>query len=120
MNIDDERLAFWRRHWAAWQSSGLSQRAYCQQPGLSFSAFGYWRSRVKDSATSPAPAFVPVRVETAAREASGVTETPIPIHADTGSSVEIRLAHGRTIRVQPGFDEALLARVIRVIQQVSC
>ncbi len=120
MNIDDERLAFWRRHWAAWQSSGLSQRAYCQQQGVSFSAFGYWRSRVKDRATSPAPVFVPVRVEALAREASGVTAKPTPIHATPGNGVEIRLAHGRTIHVRPGFDEALLARVIRVIEQVPC
>jgi len=121
MDIDDERATFWRRHWAAWQSSGLSQRAYCHQQGLSFSAFGYWRSRLKDGAIAPAPAFVPLRVEVPEREVAGNAETPPLIHTKPGSSgVEIRLAHGRTIHVQPGFDEALLARVIRIVEQAPC
>jgi hypothetical protein len=124
MRIDDERQAFWRRHWAAWQSGGLSQRAYCQQQGLSFSAFSYWRSRVKGAlkGSPPAPTFVPVRIEPALAAAdaafTGGSEPPIP--AVTGCGVEIRLAYGRTIHVHPGFDEALLARVIRVIEQLPC
>ena len=116
MNSDDERIAFWRRQWAAWPSSGLGQRAYCQQQGLSFSAFRYWRNRVKEELAVPTPAFVPVVVEPPA-EARVPVMASVPSSPGRGAGIEIRLARGRTVVVAPEFDEALLARVIRVLEQ---
>lgn len=40
-----EKAQFWHDHFTAWQSSGLSQGAYCEQHGLKFSNFTYWRTR---------------------------------------------------------------------------
>jgi hypothetical protein len=120
MTAESERAIFWSRHWAAWQSSGLSQRAYCQQQGLSYSAFGYWRNRlnrVKSAAIRPP--FVPLLIEPPAVEAGGA-ESVAPIHCGRGTGVEIRLVHGRSIVVDADFDEAVLARVIRVMEQVPC
>ncbi|MFB9067825.1 IS66 family insertion sequence element accessory protein TnpA [Pseudofulvimonas gallinarii] len=34
----------WAAHMAAWQSSGLSQSAYCRRHALSLASFGYWVS----------------------------------------------------------------------------
>ena len=125
MNVESERVGFWSAHWAAWQSSGLSQRAYCHQHGLSYSAFGYWRIRVRTAAIMPSPAFVPVLVEAPAAKAeeAGAADKPatvVAIHSGRGPCVEIRLAHGRAIVVDGDFDEALLARVIRVVEQAPC
>ncbi len=125
MNVDSERVNFWNAHWAAWQSSGLSQRAYCHQHGLSYSAFGYWRSRVRGAAVAPPPAFVPVLVEAPAvkAEEAGAADRPatgVSIHSGRGAGMEIRLAPGRAIVVDGDFDEALLARVIRVVEQAPC
>lgn len=36
----------WQQHIQAWQSSKLSQAAYCQRHKLSLASFGYWRKRV--------------------------------------------------------------------------
>lgn len=120
MSETPERVAFWRGHWEAWAASGISQRAYCARHGLSYAAFGYWRNRVKVRVTPPAPAFVPVLIEPApgatADPAPGLS--PTPLHA--GPGVEIRLAHGRTIVVAAAFDDAVLARVIRVLEQLPC
>jgi hypothetical protein len=33
-------LAFWRGHSEAWKLSGLTQRAYCEQQGISLKNFG--------------------------------------------------------------------------------
>ena len=55
----------WRRHLAAWKSSGLSQAAYCRQHGLTQNDFSRWKCEVarRDARTvAPAAAFVPVRV----------------------------------------------------------
>jgi hypothetical protein len=126
MKEASERERYWQAHRVAWQSSGLSQRAYCQREGLSFSAFGYWRSRGKAMAQAPLPAFVPVLIEAPAmkvEEAAGVgvsSRFPAPICSGHGTGVEVRLAHGRTIVVAENFDESVLARVIRVVEQVPC
>ncbi len=110
MNVDSERVGFWSAHWAAWQSSGLSQRAYCNQHGLSYSAFGYWRNQVRTAAIMPSPAFVPVLVKAPAAkpEEAGAAERAAPaMDTGHGAGVEIRLAHGRAIVVDGDFDEAL-------------
>jgi hypothetical protein len=88
MNVESERVSFWSSHWTAWQSSGLSQRAYCHQHGLSYSAFGYWRSRVRGAAITPPPTFVPVLVEAPAvkREEAAAADRPeTVIHSRRGA-----------------------------------
>jgi transposase len=124
MKEEGERERYWKAHWAAWQSSGLSQRGYCQQQGLSYSAFGYWRGRLKAMASMPTT-FVPVLIEgpSVTVEAAEVvvgSGSPAPICSGLGTGVEVRLAHGRTIVVAENFDESVLARVIRVVEQVPC
>jgi hypothetical protein len=104
MKVDSERAAFWRGHWSAWQASGLSQRAYCEEHGLSHAAFGYWRNRVKLSVQA-LPGFVPVKLEQPAL---------------WGCSLELRLREGRTIVIREGFDEALLTRLIRALDRMPC
>jgi hypothetical protein len=36
----------WEDRIHAWEKSGLSQKAYCRQEQLSFSAFYYWRRKL--------------------------------------------------------------------------
>ncbi len=58
---------FWQRHIRAWQSSGLSQAAYCEYLQLSLASFGYWRKRCSViPASSSLPAVIPVLRETCA------------------------------------------------------
>ena len=38
--IDAE--SFWQGQVADWQASGLTQKAYCEEQGLRYTAFGYW------------------------------------------------------------------------------
>ena len=122
MKAAEDRVAFWRGHWHVWGESGLSQRVYFARAGLSYPAFGYWRNRVKVPeipATAAAPAFVPVVVE--CPEATPVgSKVKVPTAPEGDGGIDIRVAHGRTIRVAADFNEALLARVIRVLEQVPC
>jgi len=42
---------YWRGHFAAWRRSGLSQREYCNNEGLSLSTFQLWRRHLADETT---------------------------------------------------------------------
>ena len=46
----DRGRAMWQAHIDAWMDGELSQRAYCEQNGLSPSTFLRWRNWLKDEA----------------------------------------------------------------------
>lgn len=53
-----EKRARWEHHMAAWQHSDLTQKAYCENQGLSVATFGYWRKRLVDDV--PTKKFISV------------------------------------------------------------
>ena len=67
---NDARETHWQEHIVAWQSSGLSQKAYCDEHGLKSHQLSYWyRKQVRASAPiegggQTAPKFVPIAVST--------------------------------------------------------
>jgi hypothetical protein len=56
MASDPKRLAYWSEHYRSWQASGLSQRTYCAQAGLSYASFDHWRRRAQEAAGSASSA----------------------------------------------------------------
>lgn len=58
--------AHWKTHIDAWQSSGLSQAAYCRQHQLTYSTFSArlceFRARAKSSPPAP-PLLLPIHVK---------------------------------------------------------
>jgi transposase-like protein len=84
-------------------ASGQSVAAFCPERGLPTSQFYTWRKRLR----SPfAEQFLEVQV---ARQAA----RPIPPKQDT---IEIHLAEGRWLRVEPGFDPEHLQTVLAVLE----
>lgn len=58
-----EAAAFWRRHVDDWRSSGLTQKQYSRNQGISAATLAQWSCRLKRSARSDAKqVLVPVRV----------------------------------------------------------
>ena len=57
-----QKQQYWQKHVNAWQSSSLSQAAYCKAQQLSLASFGYWRKRCSAIAapTMSLPAVIPV------------------------------------------------------------
>ena len=39
--------SFWQGQVADWQDSGLTQKAYCEEQGLRYTAFGYWVRKLR-------------------------------------------------------------------------
>jgi len=90
-----------------WESSGLSQRAFAKQEGISYSRLLYWRrrlaSRRRESArTGDEPVRLdPVRI--------------VPDPARVATAFELRTARGLSIAVPTGFDEDELRRLLEVV-----
>ena len=56
----------WVQRIADWQSSGLSQQAFCQQQGLAISTFQNWLRKIRQTSNPSAKtssAFLPVVVQ---------------------------------------------------------
>jgi transposase-like protein len=79
---------------AAFRRSGVSLRAFAERAGVPYSTMVYWRQRGEPTAS---PTFVPVEV------------------APTGGPIEV-VVGSAVVRVEPGFDEAHLARVVRSLR----
>jgi hypothetical protein len=122
---DPTKERYWRRMLRLWQRSGQSGRDFCATHGLNEPSFYAWRREIarrdQEAAAStnratratppclpadgPIPTFVAVTVDTAA---------PAP------ASLEVVVAHGRCVRVPPGFDADLLRQLLRVLEEPSC
>lgn len=48
-NNPTELNLFWQSHIEAWQSSGLTQAAYCKENDLIIHRFGYWKRKLLDT-----------------------------------------------------------------------
>lgn len=80
----EHKKAFWQGHIDGWRQSQLSQRDYCRQHNLTFSSFGYWRTRLNRLQQS-ANKLIPVKL---AGSSSSVTiflpaglRLDVPVHA---------------------------------------
>lgn len=108
-----QRRSWWREHVVTQGQSGLSGVEYCRAQGLRPRDLYRWRRVLRASGELDAaadvrghgqPLFAEVVVQAAAGEAA----------------LEVVLGRHRRVRVHPGFDEATLARVVAVLERVSC
>ncbi|MCP3915684.1 MAG: IS66 family insertion sequence element accessory protein TnpB [bacterium] len=83
------------------EESGLSLAAFARMKGEPTWRLYGWRRRLKRKSPASEPAFVPVRIVDA-------PNPPAPL--------EIELGCQRRILVPPGFDEAALQRLVRVLE----
>ena len=47
MNTQSRHHQIWQEHMNAWEKSGLSQKAYCNEQGIKLATFGLWRKRLR-------------------------------------------------------------------------
>ena len=104
---DPARERLWRKRLARWKASGLKVRDFCQQEGVTPTAFAHWRKEIaaRDARRAEAaePLFVPVHVTPAA-----------------AAPLEVALPGGRVVRVPPGFDPAHLRAVVAALEGPPC
>lgn len=83
--------------------SGQTVEAFCRERGLTTSTFYTWRKRLRGSA---AERFLEVQVAKPAAR---------PMPAKPGG-IAIRLAEGRCVLVEPGFDPDHLRAVVAALE----
>jgi hypothetical protein len=103
---DVQKERFWRKTIRRWRTSGLSVRAYCQQCGLPEANFHAWRRTL---AARDAEALPFAAVGVLPEAASGV--------AAASAALELVLANRRMLRIDPGFDEATLRRLLPLLEE---
>lgn len=96
--------------WKKWQGllseqsqSGQSVAAFCRERGQSVSLFYYWRQRLNEATTTK---FLEVKVA-----ASAPAQTDLRDQA-----IEVRVRHGRSLLVAPGFDANHLRALLAVVE----
>lgn len=116
MSDHASKLAYWREHCHGWEVSGLSQRAYCEREGLSYSSFGYWRQQARQAAglvALPAPhqpcKLVPIQIvsESCTHIASGDKHVALP------DAVRLQSPAGWQITLPRSVDLSTLTRLLQ-------
>jgi len=85
----------WQKLVTQWRASGLSQRAFALEHGVTQKQISYW-SR-SPAATKPLPEFVPVRVMSAA----------------AAVAISLRSEHGWTLTLPQDVPASWLAEMLR-------
>lgn len=102
---------FWKNHITCWRDSGLSQKLYCKQHGLSVQTFGYWHRKIKKAAEGK-PRFYPLAV---------AAVTPSAPREYSGSGLEMSLCDSRfCVTVGRDFDPETLRRLIATLETMPC
>jgi hypothetical protein len=113
-----ERRRRWGQRWSeeqarefllAWRESAQPLPDYCRRQGVEYERVRRWRSKldsVRGTVSEPLT-LKAVRV---------VAEEPAEISAE-GPAMEVALAGGRRIRVQPGFDAETLVRLVSALER---
>jgi len=137
MKKRSEREIQRQRHWQkivrGQQESGQSVRAYCRRAGIEESAFYWWRrelarrSRQGDDLRQPrrtSPKGKSGRPAT--RRSPRIAAEFLPVHVtadrrpEGGRGVEMLLADGHVLRIQPGFDRQTLLDVLGALEGRGC
>ena len=101
-----EAWSKWRALVGEQEQSGQSVAAFCRERGLRSGQFFAWKKRLRDR---EAAKFVAVEV-------TPVAEAGKPALGVPGGAIEVRLAGGRSLVVEPGFDAHHLRALLLVLE----
>jgi hypothetical protein len=122
---DPAKERYWRRLLRLWQRSGQTGRDFCADHGLREPSFYAWRREIERrdqgeaAPPKPAPRSGVPNPSTSTRFPTFV-EVTVDATASAPAPLEVVLAHGRRVRVPPGFDAELLRQLLRVLEEPSC
>lgn len=122
----------WTRVLDEWRVSGITQVAFATRAGISVHSLRWWKwelaRRALARGVGPAAANKPAtpRAENNPMFLPVVVKPPRPVGEEAGSRgskqqapLELMLRSGRRIRVRGNFDEAVMARLIRVAETTA-
>lgn len=95
------RRVHWREILRRWESSGLSQAAFCRQRRIPVWRFAWWKKRLSAEGPAAGSVFIPVRV------------APSPA---ASSELELTLGSGRLLRFGADVPPARLAEIVVALE----
>lgn len=98
---------FWRSHSEAWKTSGLTQKAYCEENGISYSSFVYQHNRMARKAERCSVKFI---------EKKALPQTP-PTNMPR---LQLILPNGIRIGIEGVMSVELLETVLRAAGGIPC
>ena len=100
------KASIWQQHLIQWQSSGLTQKAYCRENNLSHRQFLYWRARQKQGHQGLATAVCSVPVSVLAT-----------VSESTVAAQQIELSIGvATMRLPMNVSPLYIAQLVSALQ----
>jgi len=82
----------WARILSDYKASGLTQRKFCDERGVAYSSFCYWRKRLSQENGSSPLIELPMNLN--------IAEIPDSIGSTPDWRVELDLGHGITVRIR--------------------
>jgi len=100
MNKLVARKPNWGRLSSEWEQSGLSQKTFCEERGVSYTAFCYHRStlRQRERSAVETAQFIPVTVEVEEPNAQLAGPADIARVLPAAAEVEVELPFGVVLR----------------------
>lgn len=92
----------WLEHIRAWERSGLSQKAYCEQHHVGFASFQRWRriAMEEEKPTNDSP----------------LTFIPVNVTKPHSSCLTLRIKQDLRLEIPVDFDSGTLRQVIQILQ----
>ena len=97
------RREHWREVLRRWQSSGLSQAAFCRQRKIPVWRFTWWKKRLRDGSPAAGDLFVPIHVAPP---------------AVASAEFELTLHGGRLLRFGTDVQPAKLTAIVAAIESL--
>ena len=99
-----EKKRYWENHLKLFKKSGLTQRAYCRQKGISYWSFNHWKRQLEQAA-------MPTKfIELKPAEKTNFCEPSV---------IEIILANHIKVKVSEDFQAEKLLRILNTIQKME-
>jgi hypothetical protein len=114
----EERGRRWTERVSKWQASGQSQAAFCREHGLNGNTFNYWKLRVLKQRRGK-KLFRPVEEVGKDERLCERKFIPVRVISAPACAYEVSLRSGHTLRIASDFDEAVLRRLIGVLEEAS-
>jgi hypothetical protein len=117
------RQQHWLRLSRKWSRSGVSQREFCEQHGVSFGSFAWWRCELRRRGVLDGRRRLDDRSVPGRGDGAFLPVTLVPPRRDEPTdrrAIEIVIDDRRVVRVHCDFDPVMLRRVVSALEDNSC
>ncbi|MBF0239395.1 MAG: hypothetical protein HQM12_16965 [SAR324 cluster bacterium] len=105
-SVIESKSGFWNQHYQNWKTSGLHQKQYCLQHGLSYHSFKSWR--LKESRSEKSEILVPLQYKPSATVQS--------LESSSRGKICIVVKNRFEIQLEEDFSAKTLGQLLSVLE----